>query len=189
MEDKFTDDMNDKKINFENGDKETTTLELSKSFNKGMRYYKLLLNSIRKFGLCRSVVVDKNNIVLCGHKVVNASKDCDINKVRVVETNGDELIIVKRTDMDISSAKTKEMMLVDNLITSKNLEWNTDYIIQTMDENFSFNPQDWHGYECITKELNIEDFLKNEVVRQSSLMKKEKKIEIKEQDRTLFDYE
>ena len=46
-----------------------------------------------------------------------------IKKVRVIETTGDELVAVKRTDVDIDSAEGRKMAYLDNLTTQVNLTW------------------------------------------------------------------
>ena len=46
-----------------------------------------------------------------------------IKRVRVVETTGDELVAVKRTDVDIDSAEGRKMAYLDNLTTQVNLTW------------------------------------------------------------------
>ena len=41
----------------------------------------------------------------------------------MIETTGDELVAVKRTDVDIDSAEGRKMAYLDNLTTQVNLTW------------------------------------------------------------------
>lgn len=171
-------------------DKEQNEFKITvgKSFNKGSKYDFLLSKSISKLGLGRSIVVDKHNNVIVGNKTLLAAVECGVRRVRVIETTGDEIVVVKRKDIEHSTTKSYELSLTDNLISSKNIEWDTDLIIAKVDENYSFNPTNWCGYECVVKELDIETFLKEETERQSRIpAKKEIKKASDENILTLFD--
>lgn len=143
------------------------------SFNRGRGNAFLLDDSIKMLGLARSIVVDNANNVICGHKVVEACTRLGINKAHVIETEGDELIIVKRKDVVPGTKKFYELSLVDNLLASKLLDWDSDEILQTMYTNLSFDARRWGGFECLTKELDIEQFLREETVRQTRSTKQE----------------
>ena len=55
----------------------------------------LIKESLKRYGAARSVVIDENNMLIAGHGTVEAAKELGIDKVRVIETEGDELIAVK----------------------------------------------------------------------------------------------
>lgn len=48
-----------------------------------------------------------------GNKSQQAAIAAGIKKVRVIETTGDELVAVKRTDVDIDSAEGRKMAYLD----------------------------------------------------------------------------
>lgn len=177
----------EQKIVFTDDKGHDVNIVCNKSYNKGKRWLWLLKQSIHKLGLSRSIVVDKENNVLCGDKQVRVASELGINKVRVVETTGDELIIVKRTDIEPNSAKACEISLTDNLIASKTLMWDADVVLTDMSNHLSFDARKYEGYECIVKELDIEQFLKDEVLRQSRPTKKEAKNISKNETLLLFD--
>ncbi len=152
-------------VTFINEHNKEVTLNYNKSFNKGTKKgNSLLLESLRSLGCGKSIVVDKNNTILCGDKVVKALSSLKKNKVRVIETDGEELIIVKRTDLDADTARGMEMSLVDNLIHTKNIDWDTNHIIESSKIRLSFDPRRWDGYECMSKPLDIEDLFKEDIV-------------------------
>jgi hypothetical protein len=153
------------KITFTDDRGRDVNIVCRESYNKGKRWLWLLKQSIQKLGLSRSIVVDKNNNVLCGNKQAHIATELGIKKARVVETTGDELIIVKRIDVDVDSAKSCEISLTDNLIASKILGWDVDAVLSDMSKHLSFDARQYEGYECVTKELDISELLKDEVSR------------------------
>ena len=114
-----------------------------KNFNKHTEYgMRILEESLRKFGLGRSILIDKNNRIIAGTGVVETASQIDLNNVIVVETNGNSLVAVKRTDIDLDSAKGREFALADNATSKANLSFDTDLIMQEA-EKFDFDPEDW----------------------------------------------
>lgn len=76
------------------------------------RNLNLIKKSIEEVGLGRSIVIDKNNEIICGNGLVS-----QLNKnipVKVVETDGSELIAVKRTDLAPDDEKRKRLAVMDN---------------------------------------------------------------------------
>lgn len=115
----------------------------NKNFNKHTEYgMHILEESIRKFGLGRSILIDKNNRIIAGNGVVETASQIDLDKVLVVETMGNTLVAVKRTDIDLDSAKGRELALADNATSKANLSWDNEMIMQCA-EQFDFDPEDW----------------------------------------------
>ncbi len=94
------------------------------NFNNGTAAGKKLMEkSFAQFGAGRSILVDKENRIIAGNKSQLAAMGAGIKKVRVIETTGDELIAVKRTDIELDSKEGRELALADNLTTQVNLSW------------------------------------------------------------------
>ena len=102
----------------------------------------ILEESIRKFGLGRSILIDKNNRIIAGNGVVETASQIDLDKVLVVETDGNTLVAVKRKDIDLDSAKGREFALADNATGKANLAWDEE-LISAMAEKWDFEPDDW----------------------------------------------
>lgn len=101
-------------------------IEDDKNFNKGTEKGLILMNSsFENFGAARSVLIDKNNKIIAGNKSALIAKTHGIDKVRIIETTGDELVAVKRTDIDLDSTKGRELALADNMTAKENI--NLDY--------------------------------------------------------------
>jgi hypothetical protein len=62
----------------------------------------MLRKSIEEVGAGRSLVADKNNLLPAGNKTQAAALALGVDKAIVVETEGDALIIHKRTDWDLT---------------------------------------------------------------------------------------
>ena len=102
----------------------------NKNFNKGTEFGEHLMDeSLRKFGLGRSILIDKNNRIIAGNKTAEKAADIGFDNVIIVETNGNSLVAVKRTDIDLDSAKGRELALADNATSKANLSFDTDLIM------------------------------------------------------------
>ena len=94
------------------------------NFNKGTdEGGKLMERSFKERGAGRSVLIDKHGKIIAGNKSQKAAIAAGIKRVRVIETTGDELIAVKRTDVELESEQGRKMALLDNLTTQVNLAW------------------------------------------------------------------
>lgn len=114
-----------------------------KNFNKGTKAgRKLIGKSIKKFGAGRSILVDKNNRIIAGNKTQEQARQAGINKVIVVDANPDELVAVRRCDVDLDSAIGREMALADNATNEANLDWDNDALADAQQE-FGFDAKDW----------------------------------------------
>ena len=113
------------------------------NFNKGTQYGDHLMDeSLRRFGLGRSILIDKNNRIIAGNKTAEKAADIGFTDVVVVEVDGNQLVAVKRKDIDLDSAKGRELALADNATGKANLCFDTDLIMQEA-EKFDFDPEDW----------------------------------------------
>lgn len=100
-----------------------------KNFNKhtqaGMG---LLEKSLKEFGAGRSILIDKDNNIIAGNGIIEAAGQAGFEKVKIVETTGDEIVAVKRTDVSLNSDMGREMALADNATAAADLEWDKDTI-------------------------------------------------------------
>ena len=70
---------------------------------------RLLEKSLSKLGFGRSVLLDRDNNIITGNGVAEKAGELGFSKVRVIETDGTEIIAVKRKDVSINSKKGREM--------------------------------------------------------------------------------
>lgn len=115
----------------------------NKNFNKGTEYGQHLIEeSLRKFGAGRSILLDKNNRIIAGNKTVENAVNVGLDNVIIVETDGNQIVAVKRKDIDLDSAKGRELALADNATGKANLAWDEELIAQVA-EQYSIDPEDW----------------------------------------------
>ena len=125
------------------------------NFNKGTEQgQELMERSFKELGAGRSILVDKNGNIIAGNKSQQAAIAAGIKKVRVIETTGDELVAVKRTDIDINSKKGREMALADNATTKVNLVFDHVELEKEMFE-CDLDPNEW-GVPILAPEENEE---------------------------------
>ncbi len=55
--------------------------------------------SLQKYGAARSIVIDENNQIIAGHGVVEAAGLAGIERVQVVEADGETIVAVRRTGL------------------------------------------------------------------------------------------
>lgn len=87
----------------------------------------LLKNSIERLGFGRSVLVDVNDQLIAGNKTTEQAIETGADEAIVIETDGTQLIVVKRTDLDLSNdtdGRGRALALADNKIAEVNLKWN-----------------------------------------------------------------
>jgi hypothetical protein len=80
-----------------------------------------LEKSIGKIGLGRSILISDDNEIIAGNGVTESAINAGIDKVRIIETDGTEIIAVKRTDIKSGSKEFYEMALSDNIIAKENI--------------------------------------------------------------------
>lgn len=129
-----------------------------KNFNRGTQFGEHLMDkSIRELGLGRSILLDKNNRIIAGNKTTEKAGELGFDKVVVVETDGNTLVAVKRTDVDLDSQKGRELALADNATSKANLEWDSETLAEVMDEFGQFAPNDW-GIKVDAFDISPDDF-------------------------------
>lgn len=113
------------------------------NFNRGTEEgQQLMERSFKELGAGRSILLDREGNIIAGNKSQEAARKAGIKRVRIVETTGDELVAVKRTDIDINSKEGREMALLDNLTTQVNLNWD-DVELENMANQFDIDMNEW----------------------------------------------
>ena len=73
----------------------------------------LIKKSLEKFGAGRSIVVDAEGEIIGGNGVYEQAQKLGL-KTKIVETDGSELVVVKRTDVKTDDEKRKALAVMDN---------------------------------------------------------------------------
>jgi len=108
----------------------------ARNANKGTeRGVGMLGESMRRYGAGRSVLVDKHGSLIAGNKTVETAADAGLEKVRVVQTEGDELVVVQRTDLDLGvDPGARALAYADNRAGEVGLDWDAAVLEADMAE-------------------------------------------------------
>jgi len=102
--------------------------------NKGtVRGLDVLRSSLKNYGAGRSVVVDRDNRIIAGNKTVEAAELAGLENAVVVDTDGTEVIVVRRTDLDLDSPEGRGLALADNRSGELNLDWDASALRELAD--------------------------------------------------------
>lgn len=72
----------------------------------------MVADSLRQVGAARSIVIDEDNVILAGNGVTEAAAEAGITKVRVIDSDGDELIAVRRSGL--TENEKRDLAISDN---------------------------------------------------------------------------
>lgn len=89
----------------------------------------MVAKSIETVGTGRSVLVDKDGMVIAGNKTLEAAEDAGF-PITVVRTDGHALVVHQRTDLDLDSedGRARLMAYFDNRSSEVGLEWDEGQI-------------------------------------------------------------
>ena len=114
-----------------------------KNLNKHTQYgMSLLEKSVRGHKFGRSILVDKNNRIIAGNGIVETAANIGAEDIRIIETTGDELVVVKRTDVDLDTKEGREMALADNATSAADLEWDMEKM-EEIESEWDIDVSDW----------------------------------------------
>lgn len=111
----------------------------------------LLEKSLRENGAGRSILIDKDNNIIAGNGIIEAAGSIGLDDMQIVETTGDKIIAVKRTDVSLNSKKGRRMAMADNATAAANLNWNFDRILN------HFEPEEAEGWGISNIKTGIKD--------------------------------
>ena len=74
---------------------------------------KLINKSLSECGAGRSIVIDNEDNIIAGNGIYEQAQKLGL-KTKVIETDGSELVVVKRTDLATDDEKRKQLAVMDN---------------------------------------------------------------------------
>ena len=92
----------------------------------------LIAESLKRYGAARSIVIDEDGRILAGNGTVEGAKKAGIDKLRIIEAEGDELIAVRRTGL--TEDQKVGLALADNR-SSDLSEWDHEMLRQLSEEH------------------------------------------------------
>ena len=123
------------------------------------RSAELIKESLQRYGAARSIVIDENNRILAGNGTIEGAKEAGIDRIRVIETDGDEVIAVRRTGL--TEEQKVGLALADNR-TADLSEWDQEMLNrlgEQHDISLFFSQDDLDGIlDTDVEQLPPEDF-------------------------------
>lgn len=103
--------------------------------NKGSeRGLGMLDHSLRKYGAGRSILVDRQGRAIAGNKTLERAAELGF-PLRVVETDGRELVVVQRKDLDLQhDPAARELAIADNRVAEVDLAWDAQALQALTDQ-------------------------------------------------------
>lgn len=92
----------------------------------------MIEKSLNEVGAARSIVIDEDGKILAGNGTVEAAAAAGIVKVRVVETDGDTIIAVRRSNL--TEEQKRRLALFDNR-TAELAEWDKDVLAELREDD------------------------------------------------------
>tara|TARA_R100001443_G_scaffold25784_3_gene38842 strand:- start:15475 stop:16698 length:1224 start_codon:yes stop_codon:yes gene_type:complete len=111
----------------------------------------LIKESLQRYGAARSIVIDEDNRILAGNGTIDGAKAAGIRRVRIVESEGDEVIAVRRTGL--SEEQKVGLALADNR-TADLSEWDQE-MLHRLSEEHDLEP--WFNQDDLDELLNVTD--------------------------------
>ena len=100
------------------------------------RSAELIKESLQRYGAARSIVIDEDNRILAGNGTIEGAKEAGINRIRVIETDGDEVIAVRR--IGLTEEQKVGLALADNR-TADLSEWDQE-MLKRLGEEHDISP-------------------------------------------------
>ena len=107
----------------------------------------LIRKSLQDCGTGRSIVIDNEDEIVCGNGVYEQAKALNI-PVKVIETDGTELIAVKRTDLRTEDEKRKQLAVMDNSTSDS-----SKFDLELLSEDFNLNTLKDFGVKIKDKDV------------------------------------
>ena len=120
----------------------------------------LIKKSLEKFGAGRSIVVDAEGEIIGGNGVYEQAQKLGL-KTKIVETDGSELVVVKRTDLKTDDEKRKALAVMDNSTSDT-----SEFDLELLTADFSVDELEDFGIELPEEEeeqeVEVPDVLEKE---------------------------
>lgn len=101
----------------------------------------MIQQSLQEVGAARSIVIDEHNVILAGNGTIEAAGQVGINKVHVVDVDGETIVAVRRSNL--TPEQKKRLAILDNR-TGELAEWDAEELLRQADFAADlFSDQEW----------------------------------------------
>lgn len=117
----------------------------------------LIRKSLNECGAGRSILLDADNEIIAGNGVYEQAKELGM-PVKIIETDGTELVVVKRTDLKTEDVKRKKLAIMDNSTSDS-----SKFDIQLLNTDFSTPELQELGVPTFeASDIDVDSFFKDD---------------------------
>lgn len=117
--------------------------------NKGTeRGSGMLERSLRTHGAGRSILADRDGVVIAGNKTLEHAAAIGLD-IQTVHSDGTKLVVVVRDDLSMDDVAARELAIYDNRTSEASLSWDTEALTQLFDAGVDAN-EFWFPEELAT---------------------------------------
>lgn len=109
----------------------------------------LIEKSMRDCGMGRSILIDNEDNIIAGNGAYQTAEKLGV-PVKIIETDGSELVVVKRTDLKTDDEKRKQLAIMDNSTTDS-----SEFDIELLSLDFELETLNEFGVEV--PDITIEE--------------------------------
>lgn len=142
-----------------------------KNFNKGSeKGNRLLEKSLREGGTGRSILIDKNGVIIAGNQTAAKAGELGIEDVIIVPTDGKSIVAVQRTDIDINTPEGAKLKILDNTVSKHNYVEDAE-VMEAVCEEYELEPDEYGMSTPFKMEMPSDDELIGEEKNKPPVMK------------------
>ncbi len=100
-----------------------------------------LEESLQRYGAGRSVLADKNGVIIAGNKTVEKAGEIGIEDAVFVHTKGDQVVVVVRDDLDLAAdPEARALAIADNRVGELDLAWDISALVDSAKDLETLEP-------------------------------------------------
>ena len=96
----------------------------------------MIVDALHEVGAARSIVIDEGGRILAGNATIEAAAEAGIEKVRVVEADGNEIIAVQRKGL--TKEQKRRLALYDNR-SAELAEWDAEILASLAEDDVNLD--------------------------------------------------
>jgi hypothetical protein len=97
----------------------------------------VIQRSFQKAGAGRSILADGNDVLIAGNQAAQGAAAAGITDVIEIETDGSAIVVVKRSDLDLTSvedSRARELAIADNRAQELSLTWDAQQLLADIEQ-------------------------------------------------------
>ena len=114
----------------------------------------LIVDALQEVGAARSIVIDEDGRILAGNATIEAAALAGIERVKVIEADGETIVAVRRSGL--TDEQKKRLALYDNR-TAELADWDVEQLAADLEAGFDLSGP-WSELELADLGLEVPEF-------------------------------